>query len=59
MRGALQKMVEGEGVPFVVADLKDHSEYYGGPHPNPKGNEAIAEQLAPIISKVMGLPEVG
>ena len=54
MREALQKMVEGEGVPFVVADLKDHSEYYGGPHPNPKGNEAIAEQLATIIAKVVG-----
>lgn len=54
MRDALQKMVEGEGVPFVVAKLTDHSEYYGGPHANPRGNEAIAEQLAPIIAKVMG-----
>ena len=54
MREALQKMVEREGAPFVVADLRDHSEYYGGPHPNPRGNEAIAKQLAPIISKVMG-----
>ena len=47
-------MVKAQGVPLVEANLPDHNQYVGGLHPNAKGNEAIAEQLAPVIKKFMG-----
>ena len=51
-RAELKKMVEGEGIPYLTADL-DHADYYNAYHPNPKGNEAIASLIAPMVKKLL------
>jgi lysophospholipase L1-like esterase len=52
MRKALRTAAEAHGALFVDANLTRHSQYFNGLHPNASGNEAIAEQLAPIIASV-------
>ena len=48
-RPLLQRAVEAEGVQFVPANLPDRSFYHDEYHPSPKGNKAIADQLAPVL----------
>ena len=51
-RAELKKMVEGQGIPFLTADLR-HADYYNAYHPNPKGNEAIATVIAPVVTLLL------